>query len=241
MRLTFFAISFLGCVLGLGQPPQVPREPKPLTVQGFKPASHVGPERPSLEGNTVTVVLHGNFDRPEWQCDMWNNVAGFYGWILCPRGIPSPGALPSEDRWTYRGSRVVSREIDASLAALKTAYPGQVKNNADAILVGFSLGASLAPNIIIKNPGFYSYLYIIEGGAGKLTNARIAALKRAGIKGIGMAMSTASNRKAAKSAIKRIRKHSLRAVYVNMSGAGHNYRADFDKTGRQSLLELVKK
>lgn len=219
--------------------PHIPRKPSPLIVDGFHAASHVGPKEHSPNGTPLVVVLHGNFDRPEWQCEMWSRVAGFYGWILCPRGVPTPWAEQSEDRWTYRGGAIaVAREIEAGTSALKKAYPGAVKTG-ETILVGFSLGAILAPDLAIASPGAYKYIYLIEGGAEKLDSQRLFRLKRAGIQGIGLAMSTGKNKKAAQLALKNSKKHSLPVVYVDMSGAGHNYRSDFGETGRQSLMELL--
>jgi len=215
-----------------------PREPTDLRVEEFRSASYVGPETFTSEGSPIVIVLHGNYDRPEWQCSTWNRVAAFYGWILCPRGIPSPYAHISEDRWTYRGSAAVIKEIEASVQALKELYPKLIVDN-ERMLVGFSLGAILAHAVVTDKKGVYKYLYLVEGGAEKLTNAGILSLKQAGIKGIGMAMSTSKNRKHALDAIKRIKKQGLRTVFVDMSGAGHNYRHDFNLTGRKSTEALI--
>ena len=184
------------------------------------------------------VVLHGNYDRPEWQCGMWRKVADFHGWILCPRGIPTPWADPAEDRWMYRGSNVVSKEIEAAISSLKSRYPGQISDNGDRVLVGFSLGALLAPNIVVNAPNRYAYLFLIEGGAAKLDPSRIKALRRAGIRGFGLAASTGSNKRAAYKALAQLRRGRIPSVYVDMSGAGHNYRDDFSTTGRQALSAL---
>ena len=169
---------------------------------------------------------------------MWGDVADFYGWILCPRGVPTPWATVSEDRWMYKGSPVVSREIEAGINALKSRYPGAVQTDG-TILVGFSLGAALAPQIALSAPGKYHYLYLIEGGAAKLTTGLVRALKKAGIRGIGLAMSTSKNRKSAQNALKILKKQHLPSVYVDMVGAGHNYRNDFAVTGQASLRTLI--
>ncbi len=222
-------------------PPAVrrfPHLPTGLPVDGFCPASHVGPSVHTTIPAPLIILLHGNFDRPEWQCEMWQEVADFYGWILCPRGIPTPWAAPADDRWMYRSIAAVEKEIDAGIAALTERYPDAIRTD-ETILVGFSLGAILAPALVLSAPGKYKYLYLIEGGADKLTAPRARALKKAGIRGIGLAMSTSKNRTAAKLAMKTLKKISLPAAYVNMVGAGHNYRNDFPTTGRASLMELL--
>lgn len=147
-------------------PPTAHQPPKglaPLEVPGFNAATHVAPDNWRKGPKPAVVVLHGNYDRPEWECELWKAVAGFYGWILCPRGIPSPGTTRAEDRWTYRGSGAADREIRAGLDALKQRYPGRVDEDGTA-LVGFSLGAILSPAIVRANPGKYRYVFVIEGG-----------------------------------------------------------------------------
>jgi predicted esterase len=216
----------------------VPHIPTDLWVEGFRQASYVGPEKLSPTGAPVVIILHGNYDRPEWECDVWKEVAGFYGWTLCPRGIPTPWADKTEDRWMYQNKVKAAEEIEAALSSLKATYPGRVRDDG-MVLVGFSLGAMYAPGIVIASPRKYSWLYLVEGGASQLDNSRIRALKKAGIRGIGMAMSTSNNRTAAGDALKRIKKSGLKQVYVNMAGAGHSYKYDFEFTGRQSLVELL--
>lgn len=232
-RLPLMAAILLAAPL-----PAPPSEPAPLEVEGFEPASHVGPDDVSGRPMPVTVVLHGNFDRPEWECASWKAVAGFYGWILCPRGIRTPWASRAEDRWTYRSGKSAAREIEAGLAALAERYPGQVSDQGRA-LVGFSLGAMFAPRLASEAPGRYAYLFLVEGGVDKMDRVRLRALRRAGVKGIGMAASGLEYRRAARDALKRILGLGMRAVFVDMRGAGHGYGADFDRTGRKAFEGLT--
>jgi hypothetical protein len=50
-----------------------PTEPTPLAVEGWRAASHVGPDVAEAWPQPVTIVLHGNFDRPEWECEVSPN------------------------------------------------------------------------------------------------------------------------------------------------------------------------
>lgn len=219
--------------------PVLPSTPQPLSVPEFYPASHVGPDNTSDWPQPVTVVLHGNYDRPEWQCDTWQDVAAFRGWVLCPRGVRTPYATLAEDRWTYKNKAAVAREINAGLTALESTYKGRV-STAKTVLVGFSLGAIYAPFLAIDSPGKYPYLFLVEGGMKKLDKRKIKALKRAGVKGVGMAMSTNGYRNAAKRLLPKLLKWDLRAVFVDMKGAGHNYRGDFRFRGRLALERLIR-
>lgn len=186
----------------------------------------------------MVIVLHGNFDRPEWECETWKEVAGFYGWILCPRGVRTPWATLAEDRWTYRGSEAVRREIEAAMRALEQRYPDRVTREG-TVLVGFSLGANLAPAIARSDPGVYPYLVLVEGGGKQMERTWVAALKRSGVRAVGLAMSLPHLRNKARQALPRFERAGIRAVFVDMQGAGHGYRGDFGVTGRQALEQLV--
>jgi len=222
----------------LPEAPAPPSRPAPLRVLGFAPASHVGPDDASGWPRPVVVVLHGNYDRPEWECDTWKDAAGFHGWILCPRGVRTPWASLSEDRWTYRGRGPVRREIEAALGSLEDRYPGRVSRD-DTVLAGFSLGAILAPGLAEADPGAYPYLFLVEGGVEKLDRKRLRSLSRSGVRGIGLAMSAPGRIRLARDAVARILSVGMGAVFVDMRGAGHGYRGDFGRTGREGLGRLV--
>jgi len=218
--------------------PQTPQLPEPLPVDGWQDASHAGPDDSVPFPAPVVVVVHGNFDRPEWECDLWKKVAGFHGWVLCPRGVRTPAATVAEDRWTYRGgATAVSKEIHAGLQALEERYPGLVRRE-QMVYAGFSLGAILATDIVTGADGLFPVVFLIEGG---LTQAqgRWGALKKAGVVAVGLAMSAADGRKEALALIPRLEREGFATVFVDMKGAGHNYSPDFDTTGRAALADLL--
>ncbi|HUT78306.1 MAG TPA: hypothetical protein VM285_11495 [Polyangia bacterium] len=187
----------------------------------------------------MTIVLHGNFDRPEWECATWMPVAAWRGFVLCPRGVPTPGASPREDRWTYRGGAAgVQREIAAALAALEERYPGRVTRRG-TVLAGFSLGAILVPRIAVDRPGEYPYLFLVEGGEDGVGGDWPRRLRAAGVKGVGLAMSAPGRLRRARDATDRLRQSGIDAVFLDMRGAGHDYRGDFGSTGREALAELA--
>jgi predicted esterase len=222
----------------LPESPLPPLRPEPLEVPGFAPASHVGPSGEAQWPRPVVVVLHGNFDRPEWECDVWAEVASSRGFVLCPRGVRTPWASLKEDRWTYKGAARVEAEIEAGLAALEARYPGRVTRE-NMVLAGFSLGAILAPGPVESSPGKYKHLFLVEGGVEKLDRKRIEALRRAGLAGVGLAMSAPGRRRLANAAIAQLRAAGLQAIFVDMKGAGHAYSAQFGTTGAAALQALT--
>ena len=219
-------------------PVPLPSSSTPLNVEGYQRAEYVGPDKGVAPPWRVTVVLHGNYDRPEWQCETWKHVAGFHGFILCPRGVPTHWAPKSEDRWMYRGAEKTSKEINAAIEALKASYPGQIIEN-EMILVGFSLGAILSPGILELNPNRFRTLFLVEGLVDKLDKRKLRDIKRAGILRMGLAMSTGKYRAAAKQILKWNKKLDMPTVFVNMAGAGHNYHPEFPTMGREALLRLL--
>jgi predicted esterase len=218
--------------------PAPPVRPAALEVPSFAPASHVGPSGEERWPRPIAVVLHGNFDRPEWECDVWAEAASFYGFVLCPRGVRTPWATRAEDRWTYKGAARVADEIEAGIAALEARYPGRITREG-TVLVGFSLGAILAPALVEASPGKYPYVFLVEGGVEKLDPKRIASLRRAGVTGVGLAMSAPGRRRAARAAIPELRAAGIRAIFVDMKGAGHAYSTDFGATGAAGVRALV--
>ena len=224
-------------------PPRPPTAPADapllhLDVEGFATAVYTEPVQPTLKAQPVTVVLHGNYDRPEWECEVWKTVAGFYGWVVCPRGIPTPWAKKSEDRWMYRGSEQTAKEIDAVLTALKNKYPGSVAET-NMVLAGFSLGAILAPHIVIRQPNRFTALFLVEGGLETLDKHYARALTRSGITAIGFAMSSPKLRNLAKTLVPLFQKQGLKTEYVDMAGAGHDYHPAFSSKGREALLRML--
>ncbi len=111
----------------------------------------------------MLVALHGNFDRPEWQCETWRDITQGYPFILCPRGILRRDVPAKLDRWEYSSMDQTDRELEAGLAALRKQFsqyfaPGSI------LFTGFSLGAILGVGILKRHPGQYGPVVFSEGG-----------------------------------------------------------------------------
>jgi predicted esterase len=118
----------------------------------------------------VAIALHGNFDRPEWQCEVWHGVLGARGFILCPRGVPRRDVPKSLDRWEYGSAKGVEKEIDAGLTALRARYGAHV-DDGPLLFIGFSLGAIYGSPIVQKYPERFPRAVLVEGGANAWTRA----------------------------------------------------------------------
>ncbi len=160
-----------GAGAGLVDPAPVPAGPLPLEapgeylaldVEGFRPAVVAVPLGATAR-RPVVIALHGNYDRPEWQCEVWRGITGAHPFILCPRGIPRGDAPKSSDRWEYGALKKTAQEIDAGLLALAQRFPDHV-DPGPVVFTGFSLGAILGVHIVTKAPGRFSRMVLTEGG-----------------------------------------------------------------------------
>jgi hypothetical protein len=135
----------------------------PLAVPGFRDAV-VSVPTGTTTPRPVVVALHGNFDRPEWQCDVMRTITDAYPFVLCPRGTPRTDAPRSWDRWEYGALARVEAELDAGLSALSARFPGYVAEG-PVVFTGFSLGAILGRAIVRRDPARFPRVLLTEGGS----------------------------------------------------------------------------
>jgi hypothetical protein len=134
-----------------------------LPVQGFRdaivsvPIGATGP-RP------IVVALHGNFDRPEWQCEVMREITDGFAFILCPRGIPRTDVAKSMDRWEYGSVKQLKQELDAGLLAVRERFARYVADG-PIVMTGFSLGAILARPMVMEDPARFPRVVFTEGGS----------------------------------------------------------------------------
>lgn len=158
---------------------------EPLEVTGFHPAAYVSADLSVPGPRPLVVVLHGNFDRPEWDCEAWTPIVAGRAFVLCPRGIPRRDA-PGMDRWEYGGRPSILREVAAGRAALAARYPGRLDEGPD-VWVGFSLGAIHLAPLARGTPARYPRIVLVEGGLDDWDRRAIARWVRGGGRKIGFA------------------------------------------------------
>jgi predicted esterase len=149
-----------------------PTGPEPLTgdgsplqrlpVEGFG-AAIVSVPLGATTPRPVVLALHGNYDRPEWQCEVWREITDGFPWVLCPRGVPRQDAPRNADRWTFADLVGFEKELLAGLEALKHAHAPYVDLERP-IFTGFSLGAILGVHLLKKRDSPFERAVLIEGG-----------------------------------------------------------------------------
>lgn len=194
-----------------------------LDVEGFEPAAvsvPLGAKAP----RPVVLALHGNYDRPEWQCQVWRDVVGPEPWILCPRGVPRSDAPKQLDRWTYAGEKKLEQELDAAVAALVAAYPEYV-DAAWPVFTGFSLGAILGVRLISKKDAKLRFraAVLVEGGYKGWHSASAKAFAAQGGERVLFACGQSACRHAAKQASQILSRHEVVAEVASGGDVGHTY------------------
>jgi predicted esterase len=192
-----------------------------LEVAGFQPAIvsvPVSTQRP----RPIVLALHGNYDRPEWQCGVWNQVVRERAFVLCPRGIPRRGAPASADRWEYASPRAMKSEIEAAVAALRARFPEFVAEG-PLLFIGFSLGAGYGAPLVQAQPELYSRVVFIEGGVSAWSVAAAKRFAKAGGKKLILACGQAGCLTQVKQLGPALTRAGLDTRVGGSASAGHTY------------------
>jgi predicted esterase len=225
------AVSSVGLARAEPAPsaPSAPAEPPPLAgeplvaleVPGFAPAVVALPLG-ARSRKPVVVALHGNFDRPDWQCSVWAPIVAARAFVLCPRGAARRDVPKSWDRWEYHSGKAVRAELDAGLSALRERF-GDYVDDGPLIFIGFSLGAIYGVPLIQKSPERFPRAVLIEGGLG----AWSAASAKRYVKGGGQRLLIACGQLDCMARIKTLVPALERAGLPTRGGgssrAGHTY------------------
>ncbi|XYH99036.1 hypothetical protein ACMHYB_04520 [Sorangium sp. So ce1128] len=193
-----------------------------LAVEGF-PSAVVSVPIGATARRPVLIASHGNYDRPEWQCQVWRGIAGDSAFILCPRGVArsdSPSA--SDVRFTYESNARLEQEIDAGLAALRARFPEHVDPGA-VLYTGFSLGAIMGSAIAARRPALFPRLVLVEGGHDRWTPATAKAFAEGGGQRVLFVCAQAGCGAAASAAAARLEKAGVLTRVVRGKEAGHRY------------------
>jgi dienelactone hydrolase len=145
-----------------------------LPVAGFGDAVVSIPSDGS-EPRRIVLALHGNFDRPEWQCEVWRRITRGAAWVLCPRGIPRRDVPKAMDRWEWGSLQSTKAELVAAIAALRARYGAHVAEGR-VVFTGFSLGAILGARLLQDAELKVGAAVLVEGGYQGWTSAKAKAL-----------------------------------------------------------------
>lgn len=221
--------------------PTKPAGPKPLTAQSEFQTLPVEGYRDAVialplgikEKRPVLVALHGNYDRPEWQCMIWSELIKRQAFVVCPRGVPRTDAPKSEDRWTYGGIPDTLKETYAALAAARAAYPEYI-DPGPAMFTGFSLGAIYGVHALgadeKKRAAYgageeppFAYAVLIEGGYQGWYAGRAKQFRADGARGVVFGCGQFACRAKAQGLVKLLERADLRVRVAFGGNVGHTY------------------
>jgi hypothetical protein len=209
-----------------------------LPIEG-EPAAVVSLPIGATARRPVIIASHGNYDRPEWQCQVWREIVGDDAFILCPRGVARPDSPSADDvRFTYESNARLEREIDGGLKALVARFPAHV-DGASVLYTGFSLGAIMGVSIASRRPALFPRLVLIEGGHDKWTAAAAKAFSERGGQRVLFVCAQAGCGAAAKSAAARLVKAGLAARVVRAKEVGHRYDGPVADETKRSLAWVL--
>lgn len=146
-----------------------------LEVPGFEAASLALPLGATTP-RPIAVVLHGAGDRAEWQCGSFRGVLGGGAFVLCPQGLPLPGAA---GRYTLGSPEQTAVELRAALGALKARFGAHVAPS-PVVLIGYAEGAAQAADIARQEPAFFARVALLNGNPIAFTPTAIANYAKGG-------------------------------------------------------------
>jgi predicted esterase len=190
-----------------------------LPVEGFGDAFLSVPLG-ATEPRPLVVALHGIQDRAEWACAEWRGAAGPRPFVLCPRGVPSPGVPPSRGAFAHAGVAQTLREIEAGLRATRARFGPHVAEGALA-LVGFSQGANVGARIAVGAPATFPRLVLLEGGHDAWSRPAAEAYARGGGRRVLFACSQGACRAGAKAPMKDLRDAGVATDLADAGNVGH--------------------
>ena len=192
-----------------------------LPVPGFRDAI-VSLPLGATTPRVVVLALHGNFDRPEWQCEVWRRITRADVFVLCPRGTPRSDVPKELDRWEWGSVAKTKSEIVAALGALRARYPDHVKTG-PVVFTGFSLGAILGARLLQDPELPIAAAVLIEGGYQGWTLAKAKSLKPR-LRGLLFACGQSECRNAYRYQLAHLfERASLPSSLVEDTKAGHTY------------------
>ncbi len=194
-----------------------------LEVEGFSAAVLSVPIG-ATSRRPVIVATHGNYDRPEWQCEVWAGIVGGRAFVLCPRGVErADSPSPDDRRFTYTQNQDLEREVDAALAALGRSRYGAFVAEGPPVWAGFSLGAIMGVAIARRRPADFPALVLIEGGADRLGADAARAFAKGGGQRVLIACAQAGCGKAARARAQQLQALGVSATVVDAGAIGHTY------------------
>lgn len=205
-------------------PPSVPAPASlALEVPGFSAAVLTVPVG-AVSRRPLVIATHGNYDRPEWQCQVWSEILRKQAFVLCPRGVGRPDSPAADDpRFTYKDNRELEREVDAALVALRASDYAPFIDEGAPVWAGFSLGAIMGVAIAERRPKDFTTLILVEGGVDRFRDETARAFAKGGGKKVMFVCAQRGCKGVATPRAKLLERLGVSSVVVDAGNIGHAY------------------
>ncbi|MDB4996144.1 MAG: hypothetical protein JWM74_3576 [Myxococcaceae bacterium] len=202
-----------------------PPKPGAAPQVTFAPAAR---ESASSSKAPVAVYLHGMCGRAENGCPLFAEGTREFGFLACPQANAR-----CEGGGSSWGGDLAAREktIDAAVAGIAAAN-GNADGDAPTVLLGFSQGAYLAPQIALDRPGKYKAMLLI--GANVVLDP--AMLHRAGVERVALAAGQNDGTfLQMKKTAADLAKAGYPARFVSLGKVGHTYVGESPDTLKETV------
>ncbi|MBK8940916.1 MAG: hypothetical protein IPM79_25685 [Polyangiaceae bacterium] len=189
----------------------------------------------------IVLATHGNYDRPEWQCEVWGEIVETRAFVLCPRGDARPDSPSKDDvRFTYRSNQDLEKEVDAALAALRGSTYSPHLAAGPPVWSGFSLGAIMGVAIAARRPADFPILVLVEGGIDRFTEEVATKFARGGGRAVLFACAQGGCKAPASKRAARLEALGVRAMVVDAGNIGHAYDGPVAAAVKGALADLLR-
>lgn len=195
------------------------RSPELLAPEGDAPAVLVFPPEDVTRPRPITVMLHGMCGAPENECPYFAPVAAKDSWLICPRGTltcSSGGATWAFSRRT--------ETVELAIRRVEAAHLGQVDAHEDATLIGFSLGAFVAMDLVNRQPTRWERVVLIGGKVMPDTRHLLRGTTQL-VFGAGEFDQSYPHMSAS---VRRLRAAGVAATFLSLGRVGHRFADDMD-------------
>jgi predicted esterase len=192
-----------------------------LTVSGFRAALLSLPlPKEQLHDEPLVLAAHGAGDSAQSQCEVWREVIGACGAILCIAGTPiGPG---DRNGYFFRNHFELEKEVIAAMSALHAEFAGRIATD-NGVYVSYSQGGTMGALMLPAHGGRFSRLVMVEGGAAEWTVRRGRQFAEGGGTRVMLVCGTQGCNRAATRATRALIDSGLAVRHLDVPGGGHAY------------------
>jgi predicted esterase len=199
----------------------VTEETVELPVPGFRAALLSLPlPKQQLRDEPLVLAAHGAGDSAQSQCEVWREVIGACGAILCISGTPIG---PGEDNgYFFRNHLELEKEVLAALAALQAQFAEHIASSS-GVYVSYSQGGTMGALMLAAHGALFSRLVLVEGGAGDWTLRRGKEFVQTGGTRVLLVCGTPGCNRGAAQSVRTLTSSGLQVKHLDVPGGGHAY------------------